>query len=162
VLILLSAFCMKRKVREPHTSSNPNGQPIHAPPWSNPGGQPIHPPHWPYQCRHCGSTNLTYRRVLPTNRNGNGGRPYCVCENRHCSDFTRLNADQQDTGWVSWVDGIGVTPGNPLCECRNTARLDTAGESSNVPGRHFWTCSTGACNYTSWRLDGGPGWGDGF
>lgn len=115
-----------------------------------------------YRCRHCGSTNLSYRTVGPRNQNGNVGRPYCVCVNPRCPSVTRQNAGHHDTGWVTWDDNFGVTPTNPLCKCLRNSRQDTAGERSGVPGRRFWTCSTGACDYESWRRDGKEGWGDGF
>ena len=138
-----------RKCTNPHTSSIT----IH---------RPNQPPPSPYRCRHCGSTNLLYRIVQPGNRNGNVGRPYYVCVNPYCPEVTRLNAGHPDRGWVTWDDNINVRPTNPLCKCLRNSREDTAGEASRVPGRHFWTCSTGACGYTSWRRDGQEGWGDGF
>ena len=127
-----------------------------------PYGQPNHPTSLRYHCRHCGSTNLSYRIVQPGNRNGNVGRPYCVCANPYCSNVMRPNADHHERGWVTWDDNVGVAPRNPLCRCPQSARQDTAGEGSRAPGRRFWTCSTGACGYTSWRLDGKEIWGDGF
>ncbi|MCJ1453343.1 hypothetical protein MMC28_003690 [Mycoblastus sanguinarius] len=149
LLVLLLLLTLWRKCTNTDTSRIPYGQ-------------PNHPPLSPYRCRHCGSTYLTYKTVQPGNRNGNVGRPYYVCENPHCPNVTRLNAGQQDRGWVTWDDNIGVAPGNPLCKCLRSARQDTAGEGSGVPGRRFWTCSTGACHYTSWRLDGKESWGNGF
>ena len=129
---------------------------------SIPPGQPIVPPPGRYRCRHCGNTNLSYRTVHRQNRNGNAGRPYYVCLYSQCPNLKTLNAHHHDTGWVTWDDNIGVAPGNPLCKCSHYARADTAGERSRVPGKRFWTCSTGACDYTSWRRDGSEGWGDGF
>lgn len=127
-----------------------------------PYGQPNPPTPSRYRCRHCGSANLSYRIVQPGNPNGNVGRPYCVCVNPYCPNVTRLNAGQHDTGWVTWDDNVGVAPQNPLCRCLRSARQDTAGQGTVAPGRRFWTCSTGACDYTSWRLDGKEIWGDGF
>lgn len=124
--------------------------------------QPNHPLPSPYRCRYCGSTNLLYQIVQPGNRNGNIGRPYYVCVNPHCSNVTTQGAGQHARGWVTWDDTVGVAPGNPLCNCQRSARQDAAGAGSAVPGRGFWTCSTGACNYISWRRDGMGGWGDEF
>ena len=138
-----------RRCTSPQTSSIPYRQP-----YPNPPGR--------YRCRHCGSENLSYRTVGPENQNGNVGRRYYVCVNPGCPEVTRLNAGHHDTGWVTWDDNIGVTPRNPLCKCLRNSRQDTAGEGSAVPGRRFWTCSTGACDYTSWRRDGKEGWGNGF
>lgn len=112
-----------------------------------PYGQPNHPTPSRYRCRHCGSTNLSYRIVKPGNRNGNVGRPYYVCVNPYCPNVTRPNAGQQDTGWVTWDDNIGVDPSNPLCRCGRSARQDIAYAGPGAPGRRFWTCSTGACDY---------------
>lgn len=123
---------------------------------------PTRPAPSAYRCRHCLSTDLSYRTVQPGNRNGNAGRPYCVCVNPDCPGIVNLTAGQHDTGWVTWLDGIGVRLGNPLCRCQRSARQDTAGERSGAPGRRFWTCSTGACGYESWRLDGKELWGPGF
>jgi hypothetical protein len=147
VLMLLSIFC--RKCTNTPTSSIPSGQPNHTPPS-------------PYRCRHCGSTDLSYRTVQPGNWNGNDGRHYYVCVDPSCREVKRQNAGQHDGGWVTWDDDIGVTPGNPPCYCLPISRQDTAGQRSPLAGRRFWTCSTGACHYTSWRLDGTTGWGDGF
>ncbi len=115
-----------------------------------------------YHCRHCRSTNLSYRIVQPGNRNGNVGRRYCVCVNRNCPNVARLSAGHHDTGWVTWDDNIGVQVGNPLCRCGALARRDTAGERSHWPGRQFWTCSTGACDLFHWCQDGNGSWGNGY
>jgi len=147
VLILL--LTIWRKCTNTHTSIIPYGQ-------------PNHPLPSPYRCRYCGSTNLLYQIVQPGNRNGNIGRPYYVCVNPHCSNVTTQGAGQHARGWVTWDDTVGVAPGNPLCNCQRSARQDAAGAGSAVPGRGFWTCSTGACYYISWRRDGMGGWGDEF
>ena len=123
--------------------------------------QPSHPAISPYQCRHCGSRYLKYDTVKPGNPNGNFGRPYYVCVNPSCPNVMRPDRRQHFRGWVTWDDSRGVDISNPLCECQRSARLDTAGVGSDVPGRRYWTCSTGACGYTSWRPDGSLGWGNG-
>ena len=120
--------------------------------------QPNRPAGHPYRCRHCGSTNLKRDIVKPGNPNGNDGRPYYVCTNPICPEVRRQDVPQHFRGWVTWDDNVGIAPGNPCCYClgpRNS-RLDNSGR------KHFWTCATGACGYTSWRQDGSQGWGDGF
>lgn len=128
-----------------------------------PIGLANYPPTSPYQCRHCLSIHLSYRTVQPGNRNGNVGRAYYVCVNANCPNVKAPIAAQHERGWVTWHDNVGVAPTNPLCSgCKRSARMDTAGERSARPGQRFWTCSTGACDYTSWRLDGKESWGEGF
>ena len=99
----------------------------------------------PYQCRHCGSIHLKYDFVKPGNPNGNIGRPYYICVNPYCPNV--INSAHHIRGWVTWDDNIGIDPRNPLCKCLRSAREDIAGERSPSPGHHFWTCSTGACDY---------------
>lgn len=156
MLIILSTIW--KRCTNSHTSSIPPRQPYPTPP----GPYPTPPGR--YRCRHCGSTNLLYRTVQPGNRNGNVGRPYYVCVYPHCPKVMNSNADHHETGWVTWDDSIGVRPTNPPCRCLppKVSRQDTAGERSRVPGKRFWTCSTGACDYESWRLDGKEDWGPGF
>lgn len=121
---------------------------------------PSHPPVSRFRCRNCGSTYLKYDTVKAGNPHGNDGRPYYVCVNPRCPSLTEPDARQHIRGWVTWDDDLGMASTNPLCHCQRNARLDTAGAGLNIPGRRFWTCSTGACGYTSWRLDGSQGWGD--
>lgn len=101
--------------------------------------------------------SLTYRVVQSSNLNGNIGRPYFVCTNPVCPNVVSPTPGQHERGWVTWDDGVGVAPGNPLCRCLRVARQDTAGVVSRVPGKRFWTCSRGACGFTSWRQDGKEG-----
>ena len=126
--------------------------------------QPSRPALSPYHCRHCGNTNLKYDTVRAGNPNGNFGRPYYFCDNPICPEVLRPDASQHFRGWVTWADDVGMAPSNPFCYCipARNARRDTAGLGSRAPGRHFWTCATGACGYTSWRPDGTQGWGEGF
>ena len=116
-----------------------------------------------YQCRHCGSTNLKYDTVRAGNPNGNGGRPYCVCTNLSCP---RPDIPQHLRGWVTWCDRVGVEPTNPLCRCtpaRSARRGYCWREIASAPGRHFWTCATGACDYTVLAPKMGvQGWGEGW
>jgi GRF zinc finger len=135
VLMLLSIFCRNRT--NTHTSTIPHGQPNYIP-----------PPR--YHCRRCRSTDLSYRIVQRGNPNGHVGRPYYVCKNPHLPDVTRPDAGQYISGWVTWADNEGVTPGNPPCYCLPISRQDTVGEGMFNAGRHFYTCSTGACDYFSW------------
>lgn len=153
VLIILSMLwrcCTSSPpLRTPYVQRNhptPSRFPDELPNYPTPSQLPSYPTFSPYRCRHCNNTNLTYDTVKPGNPLGNDGRPYYVCLNRNCSNYTvnKTNAGQGVGGWVTWDDNIGVEPGNPLCRCRppRRARKDTA-----ATGRHFWTCSTGACDY---------------
>ena len=101
---------------------------------------PYRLPTSPYQCRYCDSTDLEYRVVKPGNRLGNDGRPYYVCVNPDCPKVRNL--DGHDRGWVTWDDNIGVDPRNPQCKCGRSSREDVANA-----GYHFWTCSTGRCDF---------------
>ena len=127
-----------------------------------PLGQDNLPPPGPYRCRHCGTNRLFYDTVKPGNPNGNARRPYYVCVNDSCPNVRTHNREHHVRGWVTWDDNIGVAETNPLCRCSHYARKDRAGVRSQNAGKHFWTCSTGACGYTSWRRDGSEGWGPGF
>ena len=115
----------------------------------------------PYHCRHCGSRKLSRHVVKHGNPNGNVGRPCYICTNSDCPNVRILKADQHITGWVTWDDNVGVAATNPPCKCGRPLRQDVAGEHSRYPGRSFWTCSTGACDYFSW-LDVQRSWGNGY
>ena len=106
---------------------------------------PNQPRSSPYQCRHCGSTNLKFGTVERGNPLGNDGRPYYVCVNRYCPNVN--NSTHHYRGWVTWDDNVGIQPQNPLCRCLRNAREDVAGVRSHSPGHHFWTCSRGACDF---------------
>ena len=108
----------------------------------------------PYQCRHCLSTELKQDTVHASNPNGNFHRPYYACVNPNCPNVMYPRTHHRIVGWVTWADNVGMDPGNPLCnpDCprRNISRTDYAGVNSVVRGKRFWTCSSGACNYTLW------------
>jgi hypothetical protein len=103
-----------------------------------------------YQCRHCRSTQLSYRTVNSGNPNGNVGRHYYVCVNTDCPEVKSPSPGQHERGWVAWDDDFGVTPGNPPCKCRQISRQDITGVKPNRPRQIFWTCKRGACDYTLW------------
>ena len=102
-------------------------------------------------CRHCHCTPQYRSTVGFTNGNGNGGRHYYVCT--ECKTNPKLTSSRNSKGWITWDDDKGVEPGNPLCDCGFISRQDRTGVNSSAPGRDFWTCSTGACGYFSWRED---------
>lgn len=144
ILVLSLIWSLWRKCTRQSNHPIPAGQTNHP----IPTGQTNYP--ILYRCRACGSTDLLYRTVQPGNRNGNAGRPYCVCVRPNCDNVRNSNAEHHDRGWVSWCDDKGVEPGNPLCICGRNARQDRAGERSIYHGRRFWTCSTGYCPYFRW------------
>lgn len=130
-----------------------------------PRGLPAFPLRSKPFCRHCGSVPQSHSIVAPTNPNGNAGRRFYACV--QCRLYAAVSSSPHGKGWITWDDNGGLAPSNPTCFCGFIARQDRAGVDSNAPGQGFWTCSTGACAYTSWRRDGRPtgqadGWTDGF
>ncbi|OTA98988.1 hypothetical protein M426DRAFT_68677, partial [Hypoxylon sp. CI-4A] len=86
------------------------------------------PPPCPY-CQEPGS----YRIVNDANPNGNAGRPYYKCF--PCRKF------------ITFADDIGNDQSNPPCSCGNPCRKQLTGKNKPPPGRPFYACSTGACDY---------------
>lgn len=112
-------------------------------------------------CRRC-SWRPKYRdTVKPKNPNGNVGRHYYICF--QCKKDPTLPSSSATSGpngkgWITWDDRMGIDSRNPRCKCGTLARQNRAGVNSYAPGQGFWTCSTGACGYVSWREDGREGW----
>lgn len=79
-------------------------------------------------CKKCGRDTRRERR----------GDRFCWC--CPCSGNPR-----QPT-WCTWDDAVGITPGNPLCDCGFYCRI-----SSTKAGKAFETCSLGCCNMTLFK-----------
>lgn len=104
-------------------------------------------------CRRCAYRPKYRDTVSVNNTNGNAGRPYYICI-RCKNDQTIISVGQNGKGWITWDDRRGINSRNPRCNCGLLARQDRAGLNTYAPGAGFWTCSTGACGYVSWRKDG--------
>lgn len=136
---------------------------------SLPTARRSYPPTFPLRptpsCRHCKYTPKYRSTVGDLNQNGNSDRPFYICVK--CKNSSTAPPGPKGKGWITWDDNLGIEPGNPKCDCDFVARQDRAGVNSYAPGKGFWSCSTGACKYVSWRADGktkaqAGEWDDGF
>lgn len=99
----------------------------------------------PPQCRQCDSDDqlLTFDICVPSNPNGNAGRPYIKC--RRCSE---------SHGFITFADKRGILPDNPKCYCDKPSRLQAAGLHVKGPprGLHF-VCAWCHCRYWCAAVD---------
>lgn len=83
-------------------------------------------------CYRCGM-KATQRVTLRSNPNGNAGRPYYKCE--ECGTFLVFNDDK------------GNFPENPPCCCGESSKMLVSDKASKVPGRLFFGCRLGECDF---------------
>lgn len=71
---------------------------------------------------------------------GNAGRPYYKCS---CKE------------WITWADLEGCDPDNDDCYCGvgKRTRTNVCGGGKRYPGRKFWKCANGVCNFWEWELE---------
>ncbi|KAK3986577.1 hypothetical protein QBC44DRAFT_373057 [Cladorrhinum sp. PSN332] len=71
------------------------------------------------------------------NDNGNARRPFYKC--------------QPCKNWITWGDLEGCDVGNVKCRCRRRARTMVCGDKSKCPGKRFWKCASGFCDFMDWE-----------
>ncbi|KAE9366491.1 hypothetical protein N431DRAFT_76209 [Stipitochalara longipes BDJ] len=106
----------------------------------------------PPRCRFCAQPTV-FRTVLPSNPDGNAGRPYFICCS--CPNFNVGTSEVEDVStegsqWVTWNDTVGVEDGNPKCWCGNSSRYDQVGAASTSklpPKTGFYSCAWGDCGF---------------
>ncbi|KAI1822986.1 hypothetical protein F4861DRAFT_352381 [Xylaria intraflava] len=87
------------------------------------------------KCGFCGAYSES-AIVMWDNPNGNANRPYFKCSK--CKRF------------LVFRDWRGIDPENPVCCCGYISRRGVTGVKNAKPGRLFYTCVAGDCDFFEW------------
>ncbi|KAK1962529.1 hypothetical protein LY78DRAFT_234981 [Colletotrichum sublineola] len=86
----------------------------------------------PPECLRCGKL-CSLRVAGPSNRKGNAGRPYYICNS--CCKFS------------CFADLRGCRPQNPRCDCGCPSRMQIDGREQSPPGGLHYVCQWGTCHF---------------